>query len=42
MKNLIKLAVFSMVILCGITMIYDSEGHPDYEAINEQTKKDLA
>lgn len=40
MKFLIKLAIFSLVIACGITMIYDSEGRPDYDAINEQMKNE--
>ncbi len=25
-----------LALLCGITVIYDANGHPDYNAINEQ------
>ncbi len=39
MKNLTVLLLIGMCINCGITIIYDENGHPDYEAINEQYGK---
>jgi hypothetical protein len=31
-----KYLKIGICLICAITMIYDSQGHPDYEAINRQ------
>lgn len=36
MKNATRLLISILFFNTAITMIYDDQGHPDYEAINQQ------